>query len=55
MLDTLVDAGVARSRSEALGLVRAAGRPAQPTSGSAELREAMEQVERVRAQGPDAA
>ena len=52
VLDTLVAAGVARSRSEALAWsVRLVGRNAQEWLG--ELRTAMEQVERVRAQGPD--
>jgi hypothetical protein len=51
VLDTLVDAGVARSRSEALAwCVRLVGRHAD--DWLAELRSAMEQVERVRAQGP---
>jgi hypothetical protein len=51
VLDTLVDAGVARSRSEALAwCVRLVGRHADEWLG--ELRSAMEQVERVRAQGP---
>ena len=53
VLDTLVAAGVARSRSEALAWsVRLVGRNAQEWLG--ELRSAMENVERVRAQGPDA-
>ncbi|MFL6133199.1 MAG: hypothetical protein ACJ72A_10360 [Nocardioidaceae bacterium] len=52
VLDTLVAAGVARSRSEALAWsVRLVGRNAEAWLG--ELRQAMEQVERVRAQGPD--
>ncbi len=52
VLDTLVAAGVARSRSEALAWsVRLVGRNAEEWLG--ELRSAMEQVERVRAQGPD--
>ena len=52
VLDTLVAAGVARSRSEALAWsVRLVGRNAEEWLG--ELRTAMEQVERVRAQGPD--
>jgi hypothetical protein len=54
VLDTLVAAGVARSRSEALAWsVRLVGRHAEEWLG--ELRSAMEQVERVRAQGPDQA
>jgi hypothetical protein len=54
VLDTLVAAGVARSRSEALAWsVRLVGRNAEEWLG--ELRSAMEQVERVRAQGPDQA
>jgi hypothetical protein len=53
VLDTLVEAGVARSRSEALAwCVRLVGKNAESWLG--ELREAMEQVERVRATGPDA-
>ena len=52
VLDTLVAAGVARSRSEALAWsVRLVGRNAE--DWLAELRTAMEQVERVREQGPD--
>jgi hypothetical protein len=52
VLDTLVAAGVARSRSEALAWsVRLVGKHAQEWLG--ELRQAMENVERVRAQGPD--
>src|SRR3990170_3100523 len=52
VLDTLVAAGVARSRSEALAWsVRLVGRNAEEWLG--ELRQAMENVERVRAQGPD--
>jgi hypothetical protein len=52
VLDTLVDAGVARSRSDALGwCVRLVGKHAEEWLG--ELRSAMEQVDRVRAQGPD--
>ena len=53
-LDTLVDAGVARSRSEALAwCVRLVGKNAD--SWLAELREAMAAVEKVRASGPDGA
>lgn len=53
VLDTLVDAGVARSRSDALAWsVRLVGKHAEEWLG--ELRAAMEQVEQVRAQGPDA-
>ena len=52
VLDTLVAAGVARSRSEALAWsVRLVGRNAEEWLG--ELRTAMENVERVRSQGPD--
>lgn len=52
VLDTLVSAGVARSRSEALAwAVRLVGRNAEEWLG--ELRSAMENVERVRSQGPD--
>lgn len=51
-LDTLVDAGVARSRSEALAwCVRLVGQHAE--SWINDLREAMRDVERVRAEGPD--
>jgi hypothetical protein len=52
VLDTLVAAGVARSRSEALAwAVRLVGKHAE--EWLADLRSAMENVERVRAQGPD--
>jgi len=51
VLDTLVDAGVARSRADALAwCVRLVGRNADPWL--AELRSALETVERVRARGP---
>ena len=51
VLDTLVDAGVARSRSHALAwCVRLVGDNSQEWLGR--LREAMEEVERVRAEGP---
>ena len=51
VLDTLVDAGVARSRSEALvWAVRLVGRHADEWLG--ELRAAMASVEEVRARGP---
>lgn len=53
VLDTLVDAGVARSRSEALvWAVRLVGRNAE--EWLAELRAAMASVEEVRARGPQA-
>lgn len=53
VLDTLVDAGVARSRSEALAwCVKLVGRHADEWLGA--LRDAMTEVERVRANGPDA-
>lgn len=53
VLDTLVNAGVARSRSEALAwCVRLVG--AHADSWLRELREAMTTVDRVRAKGPDA-
>lgn len=53
VLDTLVDAGVARSRSDALAwCVRLVGQHAD--EWLAELRAAMEHVEQVRAHGPDA-
>jgi hypothetical protein len=51
VLDTLVDAGVARSRSEALAwCVKLVGRNTE--TWLAELRTAMESVQRVREQGP---
>jgi hypothetical protein len=51
VLDTLVEAGVARSRSEALAwCVRLVGQHTADWLG--QLRSAMEEVERVRAQGP---
>ena len=51
VLDTLVAAGVARSRSDALAwCVRLVGRHADEWLG--QLREAMRSVERVREQGP---
>lgn len=54
VLDTLVESGVARSRSEALAwCVRLVARNTE--SWLADLREAMTTVERVRAQGPDRA
>jgi len=54
VLDTLIDAGVARSRSEALAwCVRLVGQHQADWIG--ELREAIANVERVRAGGPDAA
>ena len=54
VLDTLVDAGVARSRSEALAwCVRLVGEHAEDWLG--ELREAMSAVDRLRAQGPTGA
>jgi hypothetical protein len=53
VLDTLVDAGVARSRSDALAwCVRLVGKNAD--SWLAELRDALRRVEQVRAEGPDA-
>ncbi|HET9648886.1 MAG TPA: hypothetical protein VFP34_11725 [Microlunatus sp.] len=52
VLDTLVDAGVARSRSEALAwAVRLVGEHAE--SWLADLRTAMEEVDKLRATGPD--
>ncbi|WP_406638236.1 hypothetical protein [Amycolatopsis sp. WGS_07] len=52
VLDTLVDAGVARSRSEALAwAVRLVGEHAD--TWLAELREAMTKVDDLRAKGPD--
>ncbi|HKE52882.1 MAG TPA: hypothetical protein VKE25_15360 [Actinomycetes bacterium] len=54
VLDTLVDAGVARSRSEALAwCVRLVAKNAESWLG--ELREAMQKVEQVRQTGPDIA
>ncbi|WHT18673.1 hypothetical protein N8J89_37135 [Crossiella sp. CA-258035] len=51
VLDTLVDAGVARSRSEALAwAVRLVGEHADEWLG--ELREAMTKVDELRAKGP---
>lgn len=51
VLDTLIDAGVARSRSEALGwCVRLVGQ--HQADWIAQLREAMQRVEAVRADGP---
>lgn len=53
VLDTLVEAGVARSRSDALAwCVKLVGR--NTDSWLAELREALESVQRLRAQGPAA-
>jgi hypothetical protein len=53
VLDTLVDAGVARSRSDALAwCVRLVGEHEESWLG--ELREALRQVEHVRAAGPQA-
>lgn len=52
VLDTLVDAGVARSRSEALAwAVRLVGEHAE--AWLADLRSAMEDVDKLRAQGPE--
>lgn len=54
VLDTLVAANVARSRSDALAwCVRLVGR--NTDEWLSELREAMEAVDRVRGEGPDAA
>ena len=54
VLDTLIDAGVARSRSEALAwCVRLVGK--HQAEWLSDLRDAMTQVEQVRAEGPDAA
>ena len=53
VLDTLVDAGVARSRSDALGwCVKLVAQHSE--SWLAELRDAMSKVEDVRRAGPDA-
>ena len=52
VLDTLVDSGVARSRSEALAwAVRLVGEHAEAWLG--ELREAMSKVDDLRSKGPD--
>lgn len=52
VLDTLVDSGVARSRSDAVAwCVRLVGRHTEDWLG--ELREAVRHVERVRSDGPD--
>ena len=52
VLDTLVDAGVARSRSEALSwAVKLVGEHAE--SWLSDLRGAMEEVDKLRAQGPE--
>ncbi|WP_304622399.1 hypothetical protein [Phycicoccus sonneratiae] len=52
VLDTLVDAGVARSRSDALAwCVRLVGDHAESWLG--ELREAMTEVDKLRAKGPE--
>jgi hypothetical protein len=54
VLDTLVEAGVARSRSEALAwCVRMVGKNESEWIG--ELRDALVHVERVRAEGPTSA
>jgi hypothetical protein len=53
VLDTLIDAGIARSRSEALAwCVRLVGR--NQAEWIDQLREAMAHVEKVRAEGPSA-
>ncbi|MFL6238748.1 MAG: hypothetical protein ACJ735_04535 [Actinomycetes bacterium] len=53
VLDTLVDAGVARSRSDALAwCVRLVGKNAD--TWLAELREALASVQKIRAAGPEA-
>ncbi len=52
VLDTLIDAGVARSRSEAMAwCVRQVG--AHQSDWIDRLRDAMTEVERIRAEGPD--
>ena len=52
VLDTLIDAGVARSRSEALAwCVRLVSR--HQSDWIEQLREAVQTVERVRSEGPD--
>ncbi|HET9188320.1 MAG TPA: hypothetical protein VFN80_10210, partial [Acidothermaceae bacterium] len=53
VLDTLVDAGVARSRSDALAwCVRLVGKHSEEWLDN--LRDAMRTVEEVRSTGPDA-
>jgi hypothetical protein len=53
VLDTLVEAGVARSRSDALAwCVRLVGKNAESWLG--DLRDAVQHVERVRSSGPEA-
>ena len=53
VLDTLIDAGIARSRSEALAwCVRLVGRNEEAWIN--QLREAMAEVAKVRAEGPTA-
>ena len=53
VLDTLIDSGVARSRSEALAwCVRLVGK--HQSEWLQDLREAMTRVEKVRSEGPDA-
>lgn len=52
VLDTLIDGGVARSRSEALAwCVKVVG--SKQTEWFDDLREALSEVERIRANGPD--
>jgi hypothetical protein len=52
VLDTLIDAGVARSRSDALAwCVRLVGRNQEKWIN--ELRDALVNVEKVRSEGPD--
>ena len=52
VLDTLVDAGVARSRSDALAwCVRLVGEHTDEWLAS--LRDAMSEVDKLRAEGPD--
>jgi hypothetical protein len=52
VLDTLVDAGVARSRSEALSwAVKLVGEHTE--TWLADLRTAMEEVDKLRAEGPE--
>ena len=52
VLDTLIDAGVARSRSEAIGwVVRLVAE--NEADWINRLRDAMQSVEAVRAEGPD--
>ena len=52
VLDTLVDAGVARVPLRGAGLVRHAWSASTPRSGSTDLRDAMTKVDELRRRGP---